>query len=121
MRSEVLWLGWIVCLIAFLWHEVGHILWMKHLGIFKELRFSWWGAECVVDKEADVEISLLEGMMVYGIGFIFGLVLLPVWCLIGFKASQYLIIEFLGSTGDFYYLTKMILKNITFNKNEGMK
>lgn len=121
MRSEVLWLGWIVLFISFFWHEVGHILWMKHLGIFKGLKLHWWGAECLVNNEADVQINLVEGMMVYGIGFIFSLVLFPVWCLLGFPAITYLLFQFFGSSGDFYYLTKMIVRKITFNENEGMK
>jgi hypothetical protein len=120
MTPAIWWLGWIVLLISFIAHELGHVMWMQKLGIFKGLKMYWWGVECMVDKEADVQVNWAEGITVYGIGFVFSLIMLPVWMLIGMDLNQYMFIQICCSAGDFYYMTKMIAKKITFNENEAM-
>jgi hypothetical protein len=121
MTPSVFWLGWIALLISFIAHELGHVLWMQKLGIFAGLKMYWWGVECKVDREADVQINWAEGLTVYGIGFVFSLIMLPVWMLMGLNPNQYMFFQVCCSGGDFYYMARMLWMRISFNENEGMK
>ncbi len=100
----------LLLLISVALHELGHIRIMEDLGIFKGIIWRWWGVECLVDKEADVDISYLQEMQLYLVGIGWGLIPLPIWILVGSSPALFLMYNLIAAALDFQGCLKLTLK-----------
>lgn len=107
--------------ISFVLHELGHVVLMQRLKIFGGLRIHWAWVECVIDKTADVDISLLQGVNLYLVGFFVSLIPLPIWVWSGSELMKFVMYMAIAASMDFFYCLRMIVKYGNFKLNEGME
>lgn len=115
------WIELLILGISFVLHELGHVVLMQRLKIFKGLKIHWYWVECEIDKEAKVDISFLQGVNLYLVGFFASLIPMPIWVFSGGVLKTFIMYQVIAASMDFFYCLRMILKYGSFKLNEGME
>lgn len=97
----------LLILVSIALHEVGHIRRMEDLGIFAGMKLHWWGPECLVNREVDVDLSYMDAMEVYLAGFGWSLIPLPIWMWVGESPAKFMFYCLIGALFDFQGCIKL--------------